>query len=186
MNEAAILNQLPAVFQQTAPPGIETPLRTLAGLMEQLHRDDEQILGDFGRFIDAYRTPDQFVTYLASWLGLGWLFLEDTTGSPAGASSSSYPAGLGALRELTQAAASNVKWSGTAQGLRRTLETATGITGFRVDEVAPAAGAQATFAISVQVPTRAARYLDLVQRIVEHEKPAHVTSSVALEPAPDS
>jgi phage tail-like protein len=181
MKEAVILRQLPAVFQQAAPEGVETPLRSLVGVMDRMHHADEQILQDFARYIDAYRAPDRFVTYLSSWVGLGWLFLDAPADNSQLPTDSPYPGGLGALRELTNAAATNAKWCGTAPGLTSMLETATGITGFQVTEVAATPQSGPTFAIEVTVPTRAARYLELARRIVEHEKPAHVTASVNLE-----
>jgi hypothetical protein len=61
------------------------------------------------------------------------------------------------------------------------LETATGEHGYQVDElVGDASGRPLPFHIRVIVPARAALYLDLVKRIVEHEKPAHVIADVEL------
>jgi hypothetical protein len=85
------------------------------------------------------------------------------------------------LRELVAAAAQTAKWRGTAPGLVRMLETATGQHGYEVDEhPTDAGGRPLPFHIRVVVPASAARLLNLVERIVEHEKPAHVIADVEL------
>ena len=64
------------------------------------------------------------------------------------------------------------------------LERATGVQGYRIEEtVTDEEGEPLPFTISVIAPPQAERYLDLVRRIVEHEKPAHVIAEARLEPA---
>jgi hypothetical protein len=66
----------------------------------------------------------------------------------------------------------------------RMLERATGVQGYRVEEtVTDESGEQLPFRVHVVVPSEAEHYLELVRRIVEHEKPAHVIATVALEDA---
>ena len=60
-------------------------------------------------------------------------------------------------------------------GLVRFLETATGVEGFVVDEEVDAAGRPRPFHCVVRAPAAARRLRDLVQQIVEAEKPAFVT-----------
>ena len=93
-----------------------------------------------------------------------------------------YPAGTGRLREVIAAAAYLSKWRGTAQGLLRFLETATGIDGFRIEEqVLDANGEHRPFHIRVRSPASAQAYRPLIERIVEMEKPAYVTYELQFD-----
>jgi phage tail-like protein len=178
VKQALILDRLPDVFKVGATP--DNPLLALVGVMEELHARDEDILSGFGAYLDPRRTTDPFVPYLAAWVDLAWL-LVDPPDDPYAEPGTPFPGGLGALRELVSGAAQAAKWRGTAAGLVRMLETATGKQGYQVDEsVTDRAGRQLPFHIRVLVPAEAARFLNLVKRIVEHEKPAHVIADVEL------
>ena len=182
MKQAQILDRLPDVFKEGATP--DNPLFALVGVMEELHARDEDMLSGFGAYLDPRRTTDPFVPYLAAWVDLAWL-LVDPPDDPYAEPGTPYAAGLAALRERVAGAAQSAKWRGTASGLVQMLETATGEQGYQVDEsVADATGRPLAFHIRVVVPVGAARYVNLVQRIVEHEKPAHVIADVELEQAP--
>lgn len=181
MKQSLILDRLPDVFKEGATP--DNPLFALVGVMEELHARDEDVLSGFGAYVDARRAPDPFVPYLAGWVDLAWL-LVDPPDDPYAEPGTPFPGGLGALRELVSAAAPVAKWRGTAAGLVRMLETATGEQGYQVIErVTDAAGRPVPFHIRVVVPAEAARFLNLVERIVEHEKPAHVIADVEVAQA---
>jgi phage tail-like protein len=176
----AIVERLPDVFKQAAT-GERNPLAAVLGVMEELHARDEEILAGFGRYVDSRRTPDEFVTYLATWVDYGWLLL-DPPENPYADVERPFAGGLGRLRELIASAASESKWRGTSAGLVRMLERATGVQGYHVEEtVTDKSGRQLPFHVRVIVPRGAEHYLDLVRRIVQHEKPAHVIATVALE-----
>jgi phage tail-like protein len=178
----AIVERLPDVFKQAAT-GDQSPLAALLGVMEELHARDEDILANFGRYVDPRRTTDAFVPYLAGWVDYAWLLL-DPPDDPYSAVQRPFTGGLGRLRELVAWAAAESKWRGTSAGLVRMLERATGVQGYRVEEtVTDGKGQPLPFCIRVIVPPQAERYLDLVRRIVEHEKPAHVIAEARLEPA---
>lgn len=181
MRQSQILDRLPDVFKEGATP--DNPLFALIGVMEELHARDEDILSGFGAYLDPRRTTDPFVPYLAGWVDLAWL-LVDPPDDPYAEPGTPFVGGLGALRELVASAALASKWRGTAAGLERMLETATGEQGYRIDEVVhDAAGRTLPFHIRVVVPASAERYLALVKRIVEHEKPAHVIATVEVAEA---
>jgi len=182
MRQGLILERLPDVFKEGATPG--SPLSMLLAVMEELHARDEAILDGFGAYLDPRRAPDEFVPYLAGWVDLAWL-LVDPPDDPYAELGTPFAGGVGALRELTEAAALIAKLRGTSAGLVRMLETATGCHGFQVDEaVVDDAGRRLPFHVRVVVPADGARYLELVRRIVEHEKPAHVIAEVELEGQP--
>lgn len=184
MKQAQIVELLPDVFKVGAT--VENPLSALLGVMEELHARDESILAGFGTYVDARRTPDEFVPYLAGWVDLAWL-LVDPPDDPYAQPGTPFAGGLGALRELVATAAEASKWRGTAAGLQRMLETATGVQGYRIVEtVADEQGRPLAFHVQVVVPSEAEVFLDLVKRIVEHEKPAHVIADVVLEEVPPS
>ena len=182
MKQAQILDRLPDVFKEGATP--DNALAAIVGVMEELHARDEGILSGFGAYLDPRRTTDPFVPYLAAWVDLAWL-LVDPPDDPYAEPGTPFAGGLGALRELVAAAAHAAKWRGTAAWLVEMLETATGEHGYQVDEsVTDDAGRTLPFHVRVVVPASAAQYLNLVARIVEHEKPAHVIADVELGQAP--
>ena len=182
MKREAIVERLPDVFKQAAA-GERNPLAAVIGVMEELHARDEDILAGFGRYVDPRRTPEEFVTYLAIWVDYGWLLL-DPPENPYADVERPFAGGLGRLRELVASAASESKWRGTSAGLVRMLERATGVQGYHVEEtVTDRKGRPLPFHVRVIVPRKAEHYLDLVRRIVQHEKPAHVIATVALEQA---
>lgn len=182
MKQEAIVERLPDVFKQAAT-GEGNPLAAVLGLMEELHDRDEEILAGFGRYVDPRRTTDEFVPYLAAWVDYAWLLL-DPPDNPYADVQRPFAGGLGRLRELVASAASESKWRGTSAGLIRMLERATGVQGYRVEETVLDESKQPLpFRVRVIVPRQAEHYLDLVRRIVEHEKPAHVIATVALEEA---
>ena len=182
MKQEAIVERLPDVFKQAAT-GEGNPLAAVLGVMEELHARDEDILADFGRYVDARRTTDEFVPYLAAWVDYAWLLL-DPPDNPYADVELPFAGGLGRLRELIASAAAESKWRGTSAGLVRLLERATGVQGFRVEEtVTDESNRPLPFRVRVIVPREGEHYRDLVQRIVEHEKPAHVIATVVLEQA---
>ena len=172
---------LPEVFQRTLPEKEdweeqENPLLALLKVMEVLHAPSEEALAQIDLFFNLYLAPDHFVPFLARWVDLE-RFLSEAP-DPAGM----FPPGLGRLRELIAAAAYLSKWRGTAEGLRRFLETATGIDGFAIDEEVPGAnGRPRAFHIRVRAPEAARRYQALIERIVELEKPAYVTHEIVYQ-----
>jgi phage tail-like protein len=181
MRRAELLERLPWVFQHAAetPDGTENPLSTLLGVMETIHEPDEQILASIDAYVDPRRAPDEFVPYLSWWVDMAWLFL-DPPDDPHAIPGPPFPGGVGRLRELIATAARESKWRGTSAGLVRLLELATGIQGFAVNEaVVDESGAAQPFRIQVQAPSAAEPFVELIRRIAEHEKPAHVI----VEPA---
>jgi phage tail-like protein len=178
MKRNEIESLLPEIFQRTIHPG--DPLFALLEVMEALHAPSEEVLADLEGFFDPYRTPDSFVPYLARWVDLD-RFLSRDLDQAMDLTLHSFPPGLGRLRELIAAAAFLSKWRGTARGLLRFLETATGIPGFEIDEQVPGAdGLPRPFHIRVHVPEAARRYRELIEHIVEMEKPAYVTFELDL------
>jgi phage tail-like protein len=174
-----ILELLPEVFQRTAL-GTGDPLTALVDVMTGMHEPAEVVLGDLDRYLDPRRSPDGFVAFLSWWVDLAWTFL-DPPEDPYAEPGRPFAGGAGALGELVAAAAREVKWQGTGGGLVRMLEAATGVRGFRVDEAVPGPdGAVAPFVIRVHAPEAARPLADLVLRIAQHEKPAHVILDPAI------
>lgn len=173
MRREEALLMLPDVYQRTAVAE-DNPLTVLLGVMEELHARDEAILAGLERYFDPRQAPDDFVPYLSWWVDLAWLFL-DPPDDPYAQPGRPFAGGIGALRELVAGAARESKWRGTARGLVRMLETATGVSGFRIEErVAGEDGRPLPFRIRVHAPPEAVPYQSLIERIAEHEKPAHV------------
>ena len=184
MKQAEIEQLLPEVFQRTLRP--DNPLTALLEVMEALHAPSEAVLERLDAFFDPRRTTDEFVPFLAYWVDLDRLF-EEAPGGKWQVSLSRYPitSGFGRLRELIASAAHLSQWRGTEKGLVLFLQTATGIENFDIEESVPGADGQPRpFHIKVRAPAEAAAHRTLIKRIVEMEKPVHVTYELEFaEPA---
>jgi phage tail-like protein len=179
MKRTEIEQLLPGVFQRTMQEG--TLLFALLEVMEALPAPDEAILDQLDMYFNPYCTPDAFVPFLASWIDLDRLLLEvpeefkDQASPPL-------PSGMGRLRELVAAAPFLAQWRGTAKGLLRFLETATGIQGFSLDEHALGPDNRPRpFHLLVRLPPAANVYRMLIERIIESEKPAYVTYELQIQ-----
>jgi phage tail-like protein len=169
-DRAALL--LPEVIRRGAGPG--TPLSALLDVMEAMHAPAETAIRELPAMLDPQSARDDFVPFLASWVGL-----DDVI--PDGAE---FEAGTGRLRQLVATSAARARRRGTLDGLRETLAIATGRVDITVDDaVTGPDGGVLPFHVDVEVPADAVGLLDLVNRLVEHEKPAFVTARVSLAAA---
>lgn len=172
MRADRILSLLPDVVTRAAPAG--SIIDGLVEVMADHHQPVEDLLHDFGRYVDPYRCPAAFVPLLACWVGFDWLVEQPADSALA---SRRPPVSESALRHLVFHAADLAKQRGTALGVRRTLELATGRPGFEVVPLATPA-----FSFLVRSPTPARPVLALVAHIVDHEKPAFTTAAIAVGP----
>ncbi len=178
MTQNEIAQLLPEIFQRTLRQG--SPLNVLLEVMETLHAPSEAALASLDGYFDPYRTPDEFVPFLAMWVDLGELIRE----APEQFAADDTPpiaTGSGRLRELIAAAAFLSKWRGTYRGLQRFLETATGVTGFTIDEnVRDLQGQILPYHIKVTAPSAVERFRPMLEHIIAIEKPAYVTYELAF------
>jgi len=170
MNRSNIAALLPGIFQRTLGDG--NPMDAMLCAMEALHAPSEEILRQIDFICNPHRAPEAFVPFLARWVDLERIFAprEDGDGLVS--------TGLGRLRELIQTAAYLSRWRGTKQGLERFLETATGLTGFEIEE--PHAR---PFHLRITAPKEAEPHRALIERIVEVERPVYTTWEVQFSPA---
>jgi hypothetical protein len=184
MRHQAIERLLPAAYQRAATPG--SVLSALLDVMEAMHAPDEAVLDNVDDLFAAYRTRGQLLPFLARWLALDHLVPPGRPGGAGGAGAAGLASSLlapggatrlalpaGRLRDLVAEGATLAQSRGTADGLRRMLEIATGVTGFTIEEPA-----DRPFHFVVRVPPTAADQLTLVRRIVAAEKPAATTAEV--------
>src|SRR5262245_52665699 len=111
----------------------------------------------------AYRVPEPLLPFLIRWVALDHLGVVGAVP-------------VGRLRNLVACGVYLARWRGTATGLRALLETATGVSGFAVEN-----DADRPFHIVVRIPPAAADQSDLVRRLVALEKPAATTCDVVGE-----
>jgi phage tail-like protein len=167
MRRQDIERLLPSMYQRAAGDG--GVLAALLGTMEAMHAPTEQLLSTVDDMFTPYRSPDVMVAFLAGWLGYDHV-LGDRSG-PGGVP-------VGRLRDLVAAGASLARQRGTATGLRRLVETVTGVAVRVVEPVGR------PFHVVVGVPAEAADRLALIRRLVEAEKPAATTFELVLD-SPD-
>jgi phage tail-like protein len=173
MRLSEIIPLLPAVIQRGVLPG--SPLLALLRIMSDLQEPSEQVIGNIERMLSPRQTAERFVFFLARWVDLDRLIEMDKRGSLD--QPPEYPPGLGHLRELIASAAYLSRWRGTRKGLTLFLDTATGISGFQIEEGPPDEnGVPRPFHIKVRAPANAAVYRAMIERIVNSEKPAYVTT----------
>jgi phage tail-like protein len=186
MTRAEIAFLLPGAFQRALGGGADgTPLPAFLSVMEALHERPEWQIDEFDRVCDPFRAPDAFVPFLARWVGLGPI-LGQPRGTGRGTDYDEDPitTGLGRLRVLTADAAALAKWRGTAEGLRRFLETATGLDGFVVEET-PAGASEPSFHLHVRAPAGARPHRALVVRAIDLERPGYCTWSLTFAGSED-
>jgi phage tail-like protein len=172
MKQTEIAQLLPEVIQRTIRDS--NPLERLLEVMETMHTPVEEALDGLDRYFDPYRAPDAFVPFLATWVDLGMLLRQGS--SQGGGGEEPFSPGVGRLRELVASAAYLSRWRGTRRGLLRFLETASGVSGFAIDDqVAAEAGALIPYHLQVTAPTAAQIYDTLIKQIIELEKPAYMT-----------
>jgi phage tail-like protein len=179
VKESEIAQLLPGILQRTLRPG--NPLRAVLGAMETLHGPAEDILREIDSIVDPNRTPDAFVAFLARWVDLEPIFDVKGVEEP-GEIEIPIGTGLGRLRQLIQAAAQLSRWRGTRGGLLQFLETATGATGFSIDEsVLDERGEEKPFHIRVHAPRECEAHRRLIERIIDVERPAYVTWDLVFD-----
>jgi phage tail-like protein len=170
MRHQAIERLLPAAFQRAASPG--SVLAAVIEVMEAMHAPDEAVLEHLDDLFTPHRTTDPLIRFLARWVALDHLL---SAHHPDG--ESRLPIPIGRMRNLIADGAALARCRGTPDGLRRTLEIATGVTGFVIDEPA-----DRPFHVVVRVPAAAADQQALVRQVVATEKPAATTAQVVVEP----
>ena len=182
MKRNEIAQLLPAIFQRTLSEG--NPLTALLEVMETLHEPSEAVLAQLDGFFDPRRTSDGFVPFLAYWTNLTGLFDDTVKAKDQFAfSRATISSGVGRLRELIAGAAYLSQWRGTQKGLLLFLQTATGLGDFKIQENIDLEGNAKPFHVCVRAPKESAQYKQLIERIVESEKPAYVTYELAFETA---
>jgi phage tail-like protein len=173
MKQREIEALLPEIFRRTIQPN--SLLDALLAVMEGLPTPSEDVLENIDHFFDPYRTPERFVHFLAAWVDLTPLLRN--VSEEADQEVLALPVGSGWLRELIAAAAEMAQWRGTRHGMQRFLETATGLSGYEIDEHVSddSTGEILPYHIRVRAPQAAKRFQPLVEKLIEMEKPAYVT-----------
>jgi len=176
MQQSSIEVLLPEVVRRTCGRG--TPLDALLEVMEAMHAAPCEHLDRLELIFDPMTTPERFLPMLAAWVGLAHLVPSGSAGRREPP-----PAMLetGRIRALIARASDLAKSRGTAAGLVRFLEIATGVRGFEIREVFGAGYPDARpFHFEVLVPATAVQYHALITLVVEHEKPAYSTAGLVL------
>jgi phage tail-like protein len=157
---------LPEVFRVAIDSS--PPLAALVAAADGMQSPVTAILDTLDRIVDPARTPEQLIAYLSSWVDLDWLTVPDAqiVSRPALAG------GSAPLRDLILESADLAARRGTPAGLVRFLELATGVRGYRVEDV------PGQFHVLVHLPAAAVPQEATVERIVQALKPAHVTAEV--------
>lgn len=160
---------LPAIYQDAIIEGnpLDAILEVAAGLPEPV----ETLLASTDRLFDPRRTNESMVAFLAAWVDLDRFLISRARDHTGG----ELATGVGPLRELCAAAAELSRYRGTARGLIRFLEVATGLRGFHIEENRDRNGSPRPFHLLVTAPPQAQPHAQLIHAVVAFEKPAYVT-----------
>jgi len=169
MERHRILRYLPENYQLAAADQ-RGAMWAILGIMEGLHSPVLEVLRSIDKYVDPFRAPPPFVLMQAIWLGLDRYF--DWSGGSVGIGEARFAAGIDRLRLLIAEFPALVRARGTRQSLTRFLEVATGVPGFLVTDGVEAGR---PFHLIVHIPQAASPLMDLVERIVAAERPAHAT-----------
>lgn len=179
MKRSEIERLLPGIFQRTSVYDAKTlkgsPLYALLEVMAGLHEPDERVLAALSTYFNPLQADADFIPYLASWVDLMKLLESPSTGEWSG----QLPIDAGRLRLLVEGAPLLSQRRGTAEALLFYLQTATGLSGFTIDErVNGSDDRPLPFHIRVIAPKEAATFRDVIERIVHLEKPVYVTAEI--------
>lgn len=116
-DQETLVRRLPAIYQddKAAAPFLAPAL----ALFESFFEEAENKIRDLPALFDPYAVPQEFLSWLAGWLGLD----IDANWSEA------------LTRRAIAEAFANYAWRGTAKGLRRSLETYAGVTAHLVEPI---------------------------------------------------
>lgn len=175
MQQSQIEKLLPSVFRRTLREG--EPLAALLGAMQELHEPSEALLETLPDVVNPYTAPERYLPMLAHWVNLDGVFPPRPPGDDASPwLSRRLPIPAGRLRTLIAAAPRLARWRGTCRGLKEFLEIATGVANFEIDEnTTDSLGRSLPFHLHVTAPAEVRPQKELVERIVQLEKPAYVT-----------
>ncbi|MBL7208492.1 MAG: hypothetical protein ISS52_00195 [Dehalococcoidia bacterium] len=168
---SSYLQCLPALFRDDDFVG-----RFLC-IFEDILKTLEGVVDTSAFYFDPGTTPQSFLPWLASWVGLVLDERWPETRQP----------------ELVRSVAELYRWQGTKRGLSRYLEIYTGVTPQIVEHTGtPSMQSEANtegatsqpddvedqaccFSVTLDVPDTSKISADIVRRIIETEKPAHTT-----------
>jgi phage tail-like protein len=174
MHRAAIERLLPEVFQRAVEPS--SPLAAVLEVMESQHEPAEDALRHLPDVFDPRRTDERFLTMLAQWVDIARLNPQRGGEVDLDWRPRAWPIPTGRLRELIANAVQLSQQRGTASGLIRFLEIATGAEPYVLEERVPGEdGMPIPYHVRLIAPRAAQPLRELIERIVEQEKPAYVT-----------
>lgn len=164
--QSSYMELLPAPYQTDAASFLNRFLLIFESVLSPLDRT----IGQLPRYLDPQVVPETMLPWLASWLAL---VLNER-----------WP--IAARRELLAAAADLYRWRGTRRGLSAYLQIYTGvaptilepgiIAGATRDTALPAH----TFRVLLTLPPQSHVERELVEAIIESEKPAHTTYTLEI------
>jgi len=179
MNAERILALLPAFWRSARLPGspLEATLESMADMLAPVSAR----LDTIDEILDPRRCPDRMLPWLASMVGFAPLLPLHRDGSGE--------LDDAALRALIMAEPALAADRGTRAALEQALKIAVG-PGFAIlesdDAAGDAAGDGRAFHFVVLAPARHQDRAPLVEALVRHLKPAHVTHRIHWrEPAQD-
>jgi len=164
--------ELPPAMRATLAPG--TPMHDIVAVMSGIVAERAAVIDAAASLFDPSTTPEAFLPWLAEWYGFDWLFVDPADPRRALPMARAFPTGAARLRALLVAWPQLTHRRGSADGLRLTLELATGLQSIAVHHV-PARQHVSAFLLN-----RSSDLQPWLARLIASERPAHMTWSLTV------
>jgi phage tail-like protein len=156
------LNYLPSIYST------DDFMARFLCIFESILRPIEHQLDNFYYYLDPRTAPGDFLPWLASWLDL---VIDERWPEPK-------------RRSLIHAAVELFRWRGTKRGVTQFIELYTDLRP-EIEEYNPnippsATNQPYTFTVTLRVPKGMSIDQQIVQRIIETEKPAHTAYTISI------
>lgn len=169
MNKEKILALLPWIMRKNLKK--DSPLDTIVSIMAGYVKPVDDKYTNLNDFFNPLLTTPEMVYHMACWFKVDWIFGRGTLGLITSQTLEGQKTLL-RLRRIVSDIEYIIWWKGTSKGLKFLLERVLDISDIEIENH--------DFHFNIKIDKKHNLDLDLLNRVVEHEKPAPMTWSMEL------
>lgn len=169
MNRDKIIQLLPWIMRKNLTE--DSPLDTIVTIMSEYINPINQKYNDLNDFFNPLKTSPEMVYHMACWFHVEWIFGRGTFGLITSNTEEGRDTLL-KLRRVVSDIEHIIWWKGTAKGLKLLLERVLNTRNIEI--------INQEFHFQLKIEKNKNLDLDLLHRVVEHEKAAAMTWSLEL------
>lgn len=175
--EQTLKNALPQVVRD----GIHRagPLSAVIETMVAMLAPRSALITASPQLIDPVTAPEPLLPWLSGWYGWDWLFIDPVDPRRLLSLEVAFPPGVERLRALLTASGQLAPLRGQSEGLRLTLQIASGLSSISIKQQTERQHLQ------VRAPNLPAGWESWLRRMVAAERPLHLTWDLQLAPHMD-